>query len=75
MEFSSGVTASILNIEILQRIQSKTLRSILNAPWFINHHGIHEHSEHSAQRDKSVEYLIYIVGGGIQAGSPRHVGH
>jgi hypothetical protein len=30
------------NIEILQRFQSKTLRSILNAPWYINNHRIHE---------------------------------
>lgn len=26
------------NIEILQRFQSKTLRSILHAPWYINNH-------------------------------------
>jgi hypothetical protein len=30
------------NIEILQRFQSKALRSILNAPWYINSHRIHE---------------------------------
>jgi hypothetical protein len=30
------------NIEILQRFQSKTLRSILNAPWYINNHRIYE---------------------------------
>jgi hypothetical protein len=35
-------TASNSNIEILQRFQSKTLRSILNAPWYINNHRIHE---------------------------------
>jgi hypothetical protein len=28
-------TASNSNIEILQRFQSKTLQSILNAPWYI----------------------------------------
>jgi hypothetical protein len=27
---------------ILQRFQSKTLRSILNAPWYVNDHRIHE---------------------------------
>jgi hypothetical protein len=35
-------TASISNIESLQRFQSKTLRSTLNAPWYINNHRIHE---------------------------------
>jgi hypothetical protein len=30
------------NIEILQRFQSKTLRSILNPPRYINNHRIHE---------------------------------
>jgi hypothetical protein len=34
-------TASNSNIEILQRFQSKTLRSILNAPWYINIHRIY----------------------------------
>jgi hypothetical protein len=29
-------TASNSNIETLQRSQSKTLRTILNAPWYIN---------------------------------------
>jgi hypothetical protein len=35
-------TASNSNIEILRRFQSKTLRSILNASWYINNHRIHE---------------------------------
>jgi hypothetical protein len=34
-------TAFSSNIEILQRFQSKTLRSILNAPWYINNHRVH----------------------------------
>jgi hypothetical protein len=35
-------TASNSNIEILQRSQFKILRSILNAPWYISNHRIHE---------------------------------
>jgi hypothetical protein len=35
-------TASKSNIEILQRYQSKALRSILNSPWYINNCRIHE---------------------------------
>jgi hypothetical protein len=35
-------TGSNSNIEILQGFQSKTLRSILNAPCYINNHRIHE---------------------------------
>lgn len=34
-------TASNSNIEILQRFQSKTLRTILNMPWYINNNMIH----------------------------------
>lgn len=34
-------TASNSNIEILQRYQSKTLRLITNAPWFVNNNNIH----------------------------------
>jgi hypothetical protein len=35
-------TASNSNIEILQRVQSMTLRSILKTTWYINNHRIHE---------------------------------
>jgi hypothetical protein len=35
-------TASNPNIEIIQRFQSKTLRTILNVPWYINNTKIHE---------------------------------
>jgi hypothetical protein len=35
-------TASNSNIEILQHFQSKILRPILNAPWYINNHRIHD---------------------------------
>jgi hypothetical protein len=35
-------TASNSYIENFQRFQSKALRSILIAPWYINNHRIHE---------------------------------
>jgi hypothetical protein len=35
-------TALNSNIEIIQRFQSKTLRTILNVPWHINNSTIHE---------------------------------
>jgi hypothetical protein len=35
-------TASNSNIEIIQRFQFKTLRTILNVPWYINNTMIHE---------------------------------
>ena len=34
-------TASNSNIEILQRFQSKTLRSLSNAPWYVTNETIH----------------------------------
>jgi hypothetical protein len=41
MEFSYG-DQSPNPTSILQRFKSKTLRSNLKAPWFINNHRIHE---------------------------------
>ena len=38
-------TTSNSNIEILQRYQSKTLRLITNAPWFVNNCNIHKDLE------------------------------
>lgn len=38
-------TASTSNIEILQRFQSKTLRSITNAPWYVPNDLIHKDLE------------------------------
>ena len=34
-------TASNSNIEILHRFQSKTLRSLINAPWYVTNETIH----------------------------------
>ena len=34
-------TASNSNIEILQRFQSKTLRSLIDAPWYVTNEAIH----------------------------------
>ena len=34
-------TASNSNIEILQRFQSKTLRSLIDAPWYVTNETIH----------------------------------
>ena len=35
-------TASNSNIEILQRFQSKTLRSSIDAPWYVTNETIHD---------------------------------
>jgi hypothetical protein len=52
--------ASNSNIEILQRFLSKTLRSILNAPCYINNHRIHEDPQMNTvlSEIKKVEYQI-----------------
>ena len=34
-------TASNSNIEILRRFQSKALRSLINAPWYVTNETIH----------------------------------
>ena len=34
-------TASNSNIEILQRFRSKTLRSLINVPWYVTNEAIH----------------------------------
>jgi hypothetical protein len=55
-------TASNSNIEFLQIFQSKTLRSILNGPWYINNHGIHEDLQmNTVLSEKKVEYQILKI--------------
>jgi hypothetical protein len=40
--------------------QSKTLRSILNAPWYMNNHKIHEDLQiNIVLSEKKVEYKIF----------------
>lgn len=38
-------TASSSNLEILQRFQNKTLRIMVNAPWFVRNEEVHEHAQ------------------------------
>ena len=45
-------TASNSNIEILQRFQSKTLRSLLNAPWYVTNETIHHDLKIPSDKDK-----------------------
>ena len=45
-------TASNSNIEILQRFQSKTLRSLLNAPWYVTNETIHHDLKIPSVKDK-----------------------
>ena len=45
-------TASNSNIEILQRFQSKTLRSLLNAPWYFTNETIHRDLKIPTIKDK-----------------------
>jgi hypothetical protein len=53
-------TASNSNIEILQRFQSKTLRVILNAPWYINNSRVHEDPQMNTEKlNKKVEFKIF----------------
>lgn len=45
-------TASNSNIEILQRFQSKTLRMIANAPWYVTNDTIHKDFQISTIREE-----------------------
>ena len=45
-------TASNSNIEIIQRFQSKTLRSLLNAPWYVTNETIHRDLKISTVKDE-----------------------
>ena len=45
-------TASNSNIEILQRFQSKTLRSVINAPWYVTNETIHRDLKISTVKDE-----------------------
>uniref|UniRef100_A0A1B6F9K4 RNA-directed DNA polymerase n=2 Tax=Cuerna arida TaxID=1464854 RepID=A0A1B6F9K4_9HEMI len=44
-------TASNTNIDIIQRYQSKTLRRILQAPWYVNNQIIHNDTNTPSVRD------------------------
>jgi hypothetical protein len=48
----------------IQRFQSKTLRSILNAPWSINNHRIHEELQMNTMlseiRKQNAKYLSKV---------------
>jgi hypothetical protein len=61
MEFSYWGTASNSNIEILQRFQSKALRPILNAPWYINSHRIHEDLQMNTAISEIKEWVTKYV--------------
>ena len=45
-------TASNSNIEILQRFQSKMLRSVINAPWYVTNETIHRDLKISTVKDE-----------------------
>ena len=49
-------TTSNSNIEILQRFQSKTLRTILDVPWYINNAMIHSDLQMKTVRQVIEEY-------------------
>jgi hypothetical protein len=53
-------SASNSNKEILQRFQSKILRPILNAAWYIRKHRIHEDLQMLSETKKKVEYQIHM---------------
>lgn len=46
-------TASNSNIEIIQRYQSKTLRLIANAPWFVSNYSIHKDLQIANVKDEA----------------------
>lgn len=49
-------TTSDSNIQIIQRFQSKTLRTILNAPWYVNNDIIHRDLQMKTVREVITEY-------------------
>lgn len=55
-------TASNSNIEILQRYQSKTLRLITNAPWFVTNKAIHRDLNMSTIREEINRFSSRYLG-------------
>ena len=49
-------TASNSNIEILQRFQSKTLRSLINAPWYVTNEAIHRNLKIPTVKEEISKY-------------------
>jgi hypothetical protein len=51
-------TASIANIEILQRHQNKVLRAIVNAPWYISNKVLHAVLNVPAIREEITKFSV-----------------
>ena len=49
-------TASNSNIEILQRFQSKTQRSLINAPWYVTNETIHRDLKIPTVKEEILKY-------------------
>ena len=49
-------TASNSNIEILQRFQSKTLRSLIDAPWYVTNETIHRDFKIATVKEEIAKY-------------------
>ena len=49
-------TASNSNIEILQRFQSKTLRSLIDAPWYVTNETIHRDLKIPTVKEEIAKY-------------------
>ncbi len=62
--------ASNSNIEIMQRFQSKTLRSILQAPWYISNHILHQDTRTPYVKDE-----ITRLSGKYQEKLDKHPNH
>jgi hypothetical protein len=55
-------TSSSSNIEILQRFQSKTLRKLLSAPWYVSNKIIHEDTKIPFIRDEISKFSSKYLG-------------
>lgn len=51
-------TASNSNVEILQRFQSKVLRMILNAPWFVTNDSIHHDLQIPSVKEEIIKHCL-----------------
>lgn len=49
--------ASLCNIEIIQRFQSKILRVVVNAPWFITNEILHHDIQISTVREEATRFI------------------
>ena len=72
-----GLCQAFKNTQIIQRIQSKTLRIVFNAPWYVSNKTLHKDSRIPFVEDEIIRmtnrYLLNLTGHSNEQVNQLHV--